>query len=700
LNNITYENLNQNDPEEIERKVELKLVDGDGGTNDDGGESVTIASTVTVAKVNDAPVGDDGFLAAILEDSSNPDGRTISSLFSSRFSDDDVGDEFGGIAIVANSADSALQGSWQYSTNAGSSWHVVGMVDDNDAALALSAATILRFVPVDDYYSNTPPGLSVRILDDNFSGGYSTDSSRSEVSVTDNGGETAISEATYALDTAVTAVNDAPDLGDLGGGTVPYVEGADVPLFDPDAVASFSDIDSADMNGGSLTFSITSGGIDGEDQLLINDQGIADNQTSLSGNIINYTNNGVTNEIGVFSGGINGEPLVVTFTTGNATQEAVQALLQNISYENSNSGSPDTGQRTVAMVVNDGTNASTVTTAVAVTAVNDAPEGEDSILAAILEDDSNPEGATVADLFEAGWSDVDVGAALGGVAVVGNMADAGTEGVWQYSTDAVNWYSVGTVDDNTQALALSAATGLRFVPVADYNSSTAPGLSVRILDDTFSDGYSAGLGAALVSVADNGGVTAISSATYVLATTVTAVNDAPVVTAFDGDALEFMEGGGVSVLDQDTVAALSDVDTVDFFNAELTLSIIAGGATDEDLLSVRNQGTADGQISVDGSYIQYTSGGETNTIATLTGGSDGVDLVISFTGSNVTGAAVTALLQNLAYDNSDELSPTTTQRSVQITLRDGGGTAQTGGEDSVTFGTTIDIALAVTTDPL
>jgi len=80
---------------------------------------------------------------------------------------------------------------------------------------------------------------------------------------------------------------------------------------------------------------------------------------------------------------------------------------------------------------------------VTVNAVNDAPviasAATDITLAAINEDQSTINGATVADLVGPRFTDVDAGASFGGILVVADTSTAG-QGVWQYSTDnGVNW---------------------------------------------------------------------------------------------------------------------------------------------------------------------------------------------------------------------------------------------------------------------
>ncbi|AFZ02583.1 DUF4347 domain-containing protein [Calothrix sp. PCC 6303] len=163
-----------------------------------------------------------------------------------------------------------------------------------------------------------------------------------------------------------------------------------------------------------------------------------------------------------------------------------------------------------------------------ISAVNDAPIFTgDATLLEIAEDTQNPDGETIANLFSGKFSDIDAGASLGGVAVVENQSNAATQGKWQYTTDATNWFDVGTVGDNdtTQALTLSATTKVRFLAVGNYYG-TVPDLKVRAIDNTYNIFTDAG-SRININTSTNGGSSAITSSVNSITTNITAVNDAP-----------------------------------------------------------------------------------------------------------------------------------------------------------------------------
>ncbi|MBY4675181.1 DUF4347 domain-containing protein [Marinobacterium arenosum] len=194
-------------------------------------------------------------------------------------------------------------------------------------------------------YSNSsdmPPG-SVQ-LDYRFSDGNSADQ-----------GSGGAKEASGSVTVGITATNDLSVISNLNGDKVSnYKAGSGAVLLDKGADAAVADADGtgynygAGNNSGSLTVSISNGGVDAEDVLAINDEGTDAGQIGLDGTNVTYGN--VT--IGSFSGGAAGSNLVITFN-GNADDAAVGALLQNISYENTNTSAPDKTARTFSFVLED-----------------------------------------------------------------------------------------------------------------------------------------------------------------------------------------------------------------------------------------------------------------------------------------------------------------------------------------------------------
>lgn len=171
------------------------------------------------------------------------------------------------------------------------------------------------------------------------------------------------------LNFTVTAVA-APVIGNLNGDSVSYVEDSAYVLLDSGSNATVSDSDSANFSGGKMTVQITAGGTAAQDVLFIRDEVAGANKIILSGSTIMY--NGLV--IGTFTGGSNGNPLVITFTN-NANPTTVGALVHNLAYRNSNTTEPSTTQRSVSISMDDGAGGNSTVSVVTldVLPVNDTP---------------------------------------------------------------------------------------------------------------------------------------------------------------------------------------------------------------------------------------------------------------------------------------------------------------------------------------
>ncbi|MBP2296082.1 hypothetical protein [Azospirillum rugosum] len=544
----------------------VDLGTGVGGTT--AYSAGTIALTGSVIAVNDAPVamGTTATMAAIAEDTINPAGATVTSLFSALFSDatDAVSggssaNGFAGIAIIGNGA-SAAQGTWQYWT--GTAWTAVGAVSDG-SALLLAADAKLRFVPAANW-NGTTPALTVRLVDD--SAGNVVNGGRVNLTSLGVGGTSAYSAGTIALTGAVTAVNDAPvavgtsatmaaiaeDTANPAGATVSALFGS---LFS----------DTADtVTGGSAANGFAGVAV------------VANPASAVQGTW-QYWNGSAWTAVETVS---NGSALLlaadaklrfVPAADWNGTTPALTVRLVDDSQ-----GTLSSGDRVDLSAGVGGTtaySAGTVALTGAVTAVNDAPvaTGTTATMAAIAEDTANPAGATVTSLFGSVFSDAADAVSGGssangfaGIAIVGNAASA-AQGVWQYWT-GTNWAAVGTVSEGF-ALVVAAADKLRFVPAANWNGTT-PALTVRLVEQSAAPVVS---GAHLDLTSGVGGATPYSAGTIALAGSVTAVNDAPQLTVATAS-LTTLKGNAVAV----TGLSVSDIDAG---STPLLVTLTAGHGT-------------------------------------------------------------------------------------------------------------------------
>lgn len=283
----------------------------------------------------------------------------------------------------------------------------------------------------------------------------------------------------------------------------------------------------------------------------------------------------------------------------------------------------------------------------AVVAVNDAPIASGSVtMPTIPEDSAAPPPATVGSLFGGHFDDSadqqqsssnpngSIADTLAGVAITGNAA-ASSEGTWQYSTDhGATWSTIpasGLSDSN--ALVLSAAAQLRFVPAPDFNG--VPGqLTTRLIDSSNSTITGAVTGAVLaagdsaiagvdVSGTHNGGSTALSAATVALGIDVSPVNDAPIASG---------------------TATLGSVNESDPHPPGSTIGNLFGGNFDDSADQQRSATnptgsianplagiaiTGDAATSAQGTWQYSSDGGKTWTNVPASGLSDGNAVVLS-----------------------------------------------------------------------
>ncbi|WP_447971265.1 LamG-like jellyroll fold domain-containing protein [Nitrospira sp. M1] len=455
VQNITYENTDTNAPTTGARTVRYVLTDGDGGT------SANYDTTVTVSAANDAPVltPNTPALTTITEDDTGNSGNLISAIVGASITDADSS-AVEGMAITALNSSN---GTWQYNT--GSGWTTVGAVT-NTSALLLRATDSLRFVP--DGQNADTASVTYRAWDQT-SGAAGT-----KVDTSTNGGTTAFSTATDTASLTVTAVNDAPVIGDLGSDILFYTEGNGAQVIDQSTNAAVTDVDSSNFDTGTLTVSFNTGSDTAEDVLGIRDQGAGATNITVAGNAVSY---GGT-QIGTFTGGSGGTNLVITLDA-DADATAVSALVQNITYENTDTNAPTTGQRTLRYVLTDGDGGSSgYDLKVIVAAANDAPvntvpgaqnTNEDTNLVfsagngnqiTITDPDSS------GDAFEVTLSVTN-----------GTLSLPGTAGLTFVSGDGTTDSSMtfrGTVTNINTAL-----NGLTFIPTTDYNGGATLTLTTR-----------------------------------------------------------------------------------------------------------------------------------------------------------------------------------------------------------------------------
>ncbi len=318
---VTY--INNTDNPSATATLTLQVNDG-GATGTPGALTSTDTSIINITPVNDAPTVSPATLAAILEDNFTAAGETVENLFAAAlFIDpDNAAETISGILVSANTANAATEGAWQYSTG-GEVRFDIGPVSAA-SALALDADTLIRFVPVEDYFG-APPALTVYGLDNTYVG-FTVDDTRTEVATTPNGDTTAISDVSTTLGTSINAVNDAPVV-DGANNIIPYEE-----QDGPGTLAAGLTLTDVDSDLASATVKISVGFQPG-DTLHFTDQ------------------NGITGFYNAATG--------VLTLSGTASVDDYQAALRSVTFSNATNNDPTDSDlyatRSITWQVNDGT---------------------------------------------------------------------------------------------------------------------------------------------------------------------------------------------------------------------------------------------------------------------------------------------------------------------------------------------------------
>ncbi len=445
----------------------------------------------------------------------------------------------------------------------------------------------------------------------------------------------------------------APTITGLNGTTVATTAGAGLVPLDPGAVSLVSDPNNpASFAGGSITASL-GGGFASQDELFVGaGNGIGFQYT---GGVSQMTYNGAVVGTETICSG-SGGPLVVSLT-GGASLAAVDAVLHEIEFESGGLGS---GPRTVAVTVNDGTGAPSspaadVTVSVApavpqfyglgsgaaVTAgagpVRLAPMGGEI-------DYNGPPSTSGAVLTVAITGNADPGDLLG-LAAVGGIAVSGS-----------------TVYDNGTAVAtLSGGASSTPLTVSFNGAGGYPGAIVdSVLDAVDLAASQAGSGPRTVTLTYSDG-TGAPAGTAALQVSVSSPVVGPVIANFSGTMVATTAGAPAAVIDQRVPVVISDATAASFSGGSLTLSI-TGNADPNDLLGLVS---ANG-VSVSGGTVAWNG----SPIGTVTGGSAGAPLVVSFTSAGVGASVASAVLDDMTFQAA---ATGAGPRTLTVSVSDGTG---------------------------
>ncbi|MGR7921644.1 DUF4347 domain-containing protein [Zobellella denitrificans] len=351
-----------------------------------------------------------------------------------------------------------------------------------------------------------------------------------------------------AISVTVTPVNDAPVVTTSGGSNA-FTENGSATVID--AGLTLSDVDN--ITFASATVAITGNFASGQDLLA-------------------FTNDGST--MGNISASYNTATGVLTLTSAgaSATLAEWQAALRSVTYSNS-SDAPSTANRTISFTVNDGdADSDAATKQVSVTAVNDAPVVTAPGSIGVTEDVATA-------LTGISFSDVDAGSSSVTV----------TFSVGSGSLAATSGGSV-TVGGTSSALTLtgSIANINTFIAGSNVSFTTAANATTDVtLTVGIDDGGNTGSGGA-------------QTASETVTLQVTAVNDAPVISA------------PVSInVDEDVSTALTGISFIDVDagsgSITATFSVGSGSLSATSGSGVTVAGSGTGSLTLTGSLTDLNA---------------------------------------------------------------------------------------------
>ncbi|MES9974806.1 MAG: DUF4347 domain-containing protein, partial [Candidatus Thiodiazotropha sp.] len=479
--------------------------------------------------------------------------------------------------------------------------------------------------------------------------------------------------ALSASDIADLLSNTAPTFDVTLDGAPTFIEDGAAVVLDADVDVKDAELDAlnsglGDYDGAGVTL-VRNGAANSDDVFDFNDG----NGISLSGsNLIKSSQ-----IIASFDTTSTAGELVITFTNANGqtpTSADVDNILRQITYSNSNDAPPASVQ--IDWTFDDGNTGSqgsggalqaVGSTTVTISAVNDDPTNAGSLSTDITVAENVSSNV---DLSAVDFSDVDAGAGTLTVTLTtstgGNLSAAAGTGITIGGTSTARTLTGTLTDLNNYFNTASNITYLHGTP--DINGDNADTINVTINDN---------------GNTGTGGGTNINLGTVNV--DITPDNEVPTITNLGGDSLAYNEDDGAQVIDQGTASVVADVDSSDFDTGTLTVSFQAGSDNAEDVLAIRDQGAGPSNITVSGSAASY--GG--TQIGTFTGGSGGTNLVITLD-ADADATAVTALVRNITYENTDTENPTTGARTVRFVLTDGDGGTSVDYDTTVTVSTVND----------
>lgn len=607
---------------------------------DAAGNTSSQTLSVTVNDVNEAPTASDKTLTVqkntALTISTNDVG----------FSDVDTGDALAQITVNTAPAAGTL---WIDSDKNGLFDGGEVALQDNDTVSTTDIADgKLTFKAATDAYGSNYTTIDFTVND---------------------GGADAASSNTWTFDVTAVPELDLNGTADGANHTVSFTEG-DGAISIVDAAAT---IDDDDANLNSMNIEIVSGAVS-NDQIKLTGRSDED---EVNGITIDYTSD---HQISL---------------SGSATKADYLTLLKALTFEQTGDD-VSSGDRVISISAidsNDNTGPSSTTT-VSVTGVNDAPT-----LTATGQNPTYIEDQAASDLYSTVSADV-IESSNGNqtftalTLTVTNVSDGASEILGFDGSDiALTDTNSVITSGNSLDVSVSVSNNTATVSFSGESLSEAQlqtlvdGLTYRNTSDNPTTASNRVV--TITSVTDSGDGTNSSAPNLTTTVSVTASNDAPVISNVFSESSSIVVANGAQNVSLFDDASVTNVDSTDYNGGSLTIAQISG--------------TTNGSWSVDGTTV--TSGGDSTltagetlsvsgtaigTIDVTDDGQGGNTLTLNFNSANATNTAVQTLLQNLNYSAATG----TGYRAFTLTLNDGDGSSNSGDQDTVGS-----FAISVTSNP-
>ncbi len=424
-------------------------------------------ATITVTSVNDAPTITNGTTVTLTttNEDTTSSATTVATILAStgvNYADVDTGALSNtGIAITGVVGN----GTWQYSTDGGTTWTNFGAVSATNALLLDSTAQI-QYIP--DGKNGETATFSFRGWDE------TTGSAGTYANASVNGTTTAYSANSATTRIIVTSVNDAPTI--TNGATVTLTTtNEDTPSTSTTVSTILTGASGADVDTGALSgIAVTSTVGNGTWQYSVNGGTTWVNFGAVSStNALLLTS---TTEIRYVPDNNNGETATFGFQAWDQTTGTASGA--TASYADASVTGTTHAYST-----------SSATATITVTSVNDAPTitNGTTVTLTTTNEDTTSSATTVATILAStgvNYADVDTGALSNtGIAITGVVGN----GTWQYSTDGgTTWTNFGAVSA-TNALLLDSTAQIQYIP--DGKNGETATFSFRGWDETTGLGW-------------------------------------------------------------------------------------------------------------------------------------------------------------------------------------------------------------------